>query len=359
VAVDRQRTGGGSGGGSAADRGGSGSLLTLPVSLCMLARVQNFTHRNRTNGGVIRRVIAPLSGAVTAAALVAAGVLIATSSAEPAKPAPDEYVIGQFNMAGGTTEYGTKGNAAPDALAAVVKDRKPALITMQETCRDWNRRLRKQLPDYTVVFGPVDNLARDRGSPAQCHHPTDFGNTVVLRKDLGFDKDTAAAHLLGSTSGDEYRQMLCVRSKSRKIVGCTAHLTPGGGRYLESRRREAAEAERILASRYADYTVIVGGDINDRPSSGVLDGFYHRDYKRGAHGALKEAGSPCGDSMKFKHRTADLPRNRYAQCRSGEPTHSRGKIDYLFVSPSVEVKGSSVNHSEQSDHRQLWARVVI
>lgn len=309
----------------------------------------------------IRRVIAPLSGVVAAAGLVAAGVLIASpdSGGEPAEASRDAYVIGQFNMAGGTTEHGGKGNAPPDALAEDVKDRKPAIVTMQETCRDWDERLEDRLPGYTVLFSPVRNLARNPGSPARCHHPTDFGNTIVFRDDLGFDKDDADVHQLGSTSGDEYREMVCVRSESRKLVACSAHLTPGDGEYLASRKRETAKVQRVLGSRYADSTVLLGGDINDLPLSGVLSRLYHRDYRHGARGAFKGAGGPCGDAMKPERRAAELPRARYAPCRSGEPTHSKGKIDYLFVSPSVRVESSGLSYSEHSDHKQLWARIEL
>ncbi|OEU90189.1 hypothetical protein DB35_02490 [Streptomyces abyssalis] len=312
--------------------------------------------------GAIRRVIAPLAG-VVAAGLVAAAVLVAGSDAEtrPEKPASSsgEYVIGQFNMAGGTTEHGGKKNGPPDAFAEDVKNRKPAFVAMQETCRDWDERLEDRLPGYTVLFSPVRNLARNPGSPARCHHPTDFGNTIVFRHGLGFDKDDTDVHQLGSTSGDEYREMVCVRSEPRKLVACSAHLTPAGGEFLDSRKREVATAEQVLTSRYEDYTVLLGGDINDLPLSATLDRLYDRGYGRGARGAFKEAASPCGDEMKPGRKAAELPRTRYAHCRSGEPTHSSGKIDYLFVSPSVRVESSSVSYSEHSDHKQLWARVGL
>jgi endonuclease/exonuclease/phosphatase family metal-dependent hydrolase len=311
--------------------------------------------------GAIRRVIAPLAGVVAAAGLVAAGVLIAgpDPGSRPAESGSGAYVMGQFNMAGGTTEYGGKANAPPDALAEDVKDRKPAFVTMQETCRDWDERLEDRLPGYTVLFSPVRNLAKNPGTPARCAHPTDFGNTIVFRDGLGFDKKDADVHQLGSTSGDEHREMVCVRSKPRKLVVCSAHLTPGEGEFLASRKREVAKVQRVLASRYADYTVLLGGDINDVPLSGVLDRLYNRDYKHGARGALKEAASPCGNAMKPERRAAELPRSRYTQCRSGEQTHSKGKIDYIFVSPSVRVESGSVSYSEQSDHKQLWARVDL
>ncbi|QPP07771.1 endonuclease/exonuclease/phosphatase family protein [Streptomyces bathyalis] len=309
--------------------------------------------------GVIRRVIAPLS-AVVVAGLVAAGVLLTGSDpGEPSEPEPDTFVIGQFNMAGGTTEYGDEGNTAPDALAEDVKDRKAAFLTMQETCQDWDERLEDRLPGYTVLFSPVDNLERNPGTPARCHHPTDFGNTIVFRNGLGFDKDDTDVHQLGSTSGDEYREMVCVRSEPRKLVVCSAHLTPSGGDYLASRKREVATVQRILTSRYKDYTVLLGGDINDLPLSGVLDRLYHPDYGHGARGAFKEASGPCLDAMKPERRAAQLPRARYAPCRSGQPSHSKGKIDYVFVSPSVRVRSGTLSHSEHSDHKQVWARLDL
>lgn len=308
-------------------------------------------------------MIASLSGVAMAAVLVTVGLLVARSGqgSEPAqsRPASGTYVIGQFNMAGGTTEHGSKGNPPADALAEDVKDRRPAFVTMQETCRDWDERLEKRLPGYTVLFSPVRNLARNPGSPARCHHPTDFGNTVVFRNDLGFDRDDADVHQLGSTDGDEYREMVCVRSEPRKLVACSAHLTPGGGKFLASREREVAKVQRVLDTRYGKYTVLLGGDINDLPLSGVLDRLYHRDYGHGARGGLKAAGSPCLDAMKPERRAAQLPRARYAPCRSGEPTHSKGRLDYLFVSPSVRVLSSGLSYAEHSDHKQLWARVRL
>ncbi|NLU75997.1 endonuclease/exonuclease/phosphatase family protein [Streptomyces sp. HNM0575] len=312
----------------------------------------------------IRRVIAPLSGVVVAAALVA-GALLAVGSgsgsgSQPARSSGGTYAVGQFNMAGGTTEHGGKHNEAPDALAEEIKDRRPLSVTMQESCRDWDERLKERLPGYTVLFSPVRNLEVDPGTPARCHHPTDFGNTIVFRKGLGFDRDDTDVHQLGSTDGDEYREMVCVRSEPRKLVVCSAHLTTGEGKYLASREREVKKVQRVLAG-YGDdgYTVLFGGDVNDLPLSGVLDHLYARGYGHGARGAFKEAASPCGNAVKPERRSAELPRSRYAPCRSGEPTHSKGKLDYIFVSPSVRVESSGLNFSEHSDHKQLWARIRL
>ncbi|WP_159052059.1 endonuclease/exonuclease/phosphatase family protein [Streptomyces niveiscabiei] len=294
------------------------------------------------------------------AALALAGILIGTgwapgaSAAEPAPAALTEHTIGQFNMAGGHAEYGPKGDEVPDALVRSVDDRRPAFMTLSEACRDWNARLESQLPDYTVVFHPVTNGS---GQIAQCKHPSDFGNAVLFRDDLGFDAATAVPHGLESPVGYEQREMLCVRSDSRRLAVCSAHLTVGDDRpHLDARRHEAAVAARILATEYAGYTRFLGGDLNDDPLSGATDNFYHPDYRRDAHGQFKEIDSPCGNEMKAGFWIRSLP-PVWIWCRSGESTHSQGKIDYLFVEPSLRVAWADATHATYSDHDPLWAGI--
>jgi endonuclease/exonuclease/phosphatase family metal-dependent hydrolase len=307
----------------------------------------------------MRRWVGALVGGVVVVGGVGvgAGVLVAQGADEPEPHGT--YVVGQFNMAGGTTEHGAEPTAPADAFAEDVRDRKPVFVAMQETCRDWDERLEKRLPGYTVVFSPVRNLARNPGSPARCHHPTDFGNTLLVKDGMGFETRKPDVHQLGSTDGDEYREMACVRSAERRLVFCAAHLTPGEGKLLTSRQREVATVARVLRTKYDGDTVVLGGDINDLPSSGVLGRLYHRDYGQGARGALKDASGPCGDAVKPEKRASQLPRSRYVPCRSGEPTHSKGKLDYLFVSSSVRVVSNEQAYSAHSDHKQVWARIRV
>ena len=46
-------------------------------------------------------------------------------------------------------------------------------------------------------------------------------------------------------------------------------------------------------------------------------------------------------------------------CRSGPATHSDGKIDYLFVTPSVRINGRSVTKARYSGHSLVWAIVAF
>ncbi|QKV96459.1 endonuclease/exonuclease/phosphatase family protein [Streptomyces sp. NA02950] len=302
----------------------------------------------------MRTHLALALGALLLGAGAAAGPPAAAT--EPAAPVAADETIGQFNMAGGNDEHGPKGDEVPDALVRSVEDRRPAFMTLEESCRDWTDRLRSRLPGYTVVFHAV--TAGD-GKPAQCKHPSDFGNAVLFRNDLGFDANTAVAHPLESPAGYEQREMLCVRSEARKTAVCGTHLTVGSdGPHLRARRHEASVAARILATDYAGYHRFLGGDLNDDPLSGATDNFYHPGYARGAHGEFKEADSPCGNEIKRGYWIWSIP-PRWVSCRSGESTHSQGKIDYLFTPPSVRVSWADATHASHSDHDPLWAGVAL
>ncbi|MEU4806948.1 endonuclease/exonuclease/phosphatase family protein [Actinosynnema sp. NPDC023587] len=231
-----------------------------------------------------------------------------------------------------------------------VEDRRPAFVTIQEACRDWNDRLENRLPGYSVAFHPVRG---GDGTTARCKHPSDFGNAVLVRDDLGFDVSRAVPHDLGSPDGYEKREVLCVRSESRRIVVCSTYLTVGNDdEPLRVRRQEAAKVKGILAD-YAGDTRFLGGDFNDDPLSAVADNFYHPNYEYGAHGEFKEADSPCGNEVKrgFRVWVAWIP------CRSGESTHDQGKIDLLFVPPAVHLDRADATHATHSDHDPLWAGV--
>ncbi|PKV83053.1 endonuclease/exonuclease/phosphatase family protein [Streptomyces sp. TLI_146] len=239
------------------------------------------------------------------AALALSGLLLGTGLAWPqvaaagaARPAATAEIIGQFNMAGGNSEHGGTGDEAADALVRSVKDRRPAFMTLQETCADWVARLKSQLADYSVAFHPVQQRAG--GPNSTCVHPSDFGNGVLVRNDLGFaDPDHPDIHPLQSPPDFEQREMQCLRSPSRALAVCTAHLTVGNdGKHLRARRHEASVAQGILATEYAGYTHFLGGDLNDDPLSGATDNFYALGYGRGAHGEFKEVGSPCRNDIK-------------------------------------------------------------
>lgn len=288
----------------------------------------------------MKRIIA----GTTALAMSILAIPVATAA--PAYAA-NNYTIGQFNMAGGNKDYGGPGDKAPDALVRLVKDRKPAWLTLQESCADWNDRIKNELgrmknelPEYEIAFHAVQE--RKDGPPAKCKHPADFGNSILLQKDFGFEP-VGKSHPLGSPSDKEQREILCIKAPAKKVAVCTIHLTHDNDK---ARRDEAAVAQKVLASQeYAGYRVFLGGDLNDDPRSEMASNFYHRDYGSGAHGHYKEVDSPCGNKPGA------------LGCRSGHPTLGDSKIDYIFISPSVNIVRAEIGKTQHSDHRLLWSDV--
>jgi endonuclease/exonuclease/phosphatase family metal-dependent hydrolase len=284
------------------------------------------------------------------AVLVMAALLVSVMAMSGRASAASAYQIGTFNMAGGHEDHGPKGDEAPDALIASIVDRQPAFITLQEACLDWVTRIDTELADYAVAF---DAVQLGDGSTAQCKHPSDFGNAIIYRTDFGVDSPPVASSLQ-SPAGSEQREMLCVASAWRKIVVCSAHLTAGSDDVV--REGEADVAKSILASSYPGYTKFVGGDLNAPPESGTTSRFYHPAYGSGASGEFKEVDGPCGNALG-------------TLCRSGELTHddwifeedrpTGEKIDYLFVSPWVEVRSADATEGIHSDHDPLWADITF
>lgn len=302
-------------------------------------------------------------------ALLTAGAL--TLLAAPATATETEFIIGQFNMAGGNSKLGTHGMEAPDALVTSVQSRgsRLAFVTIAEGCRDWMQRLRDRLPDYDVALEPIKGGTDNH--PVRCYHQRDNDqgdqvDAVLYRKDFLVDPKSEAFDL-GSPRSTEHRMMLCVKSAPRGVVVCSAHLS--ADKDPTNRRNEARVAAGILRDHYSGNIRILGGDFNDDPLSAVADNFYLPGYEHGARGEFKEVNSPCKNEVKegIDHGThTDVgPMQVHTPCRSGTPTFPRflgladEKIDYLFVPPSVTVHDSGPTSAKFSDHLPLWASVTI
>jgi endonuclease/exonuclease/phosphatase family metal-dependent hydrolase len=263
-------------------------------------------------------------GFVVALLVVAAAVTLGVAlTPSPPASAKTAYVIGQFNMAGGNEAFGNKIAEPPEALIGEVLTRRPLFITIQEACQDWMSSLDARLGQYSIAFDTV--RVSKFGRVARCQHPSDFGNAILYRDDLGIDQPLEAYDL---GTGDEptaapeleQREMVCVRSNRRKLAVCSAHLT---NRREEVRRDEARVAREIIRGRYAGYTVFFGGDLNDIPNSAVANTF--ADFKE-VDGASRI-------------------------------TMGRRKLDYLFVPKDVQVDFAEVTNNGRSDHAMLWAGI--
>ncbi|WP_433387142.1 GDSL-type esterase/lipase family protein [Micromonospora sp. KLBMP9576] len=289
----------------------------------------------------------------------------AAAAAPPANPQPSagaagmqSMIAGHFNMAGGHPQHGVKGDVVADALAADINRRVPRLgfLTINEGCLDWLERIEAQLPaTYTVRFDPIRGGS---GQVANCKHESPFGNAIIYNTGVLVDPQPVA-HDLGALEGAEKREMLCLRSIARMLVACTAHLV-ANSENVEQRRREAAEVKRVLATDYSSYTVVLGGDLNDSPGSKAASNLYHSGYGgipgSEAHGAFKEAFSPCRNEIKVYYLGTGGEQN---WCRGGANTHGFNKLDYMFVPPAAVVDSATVVSSPHSDHNQMWAELTL
>lgn len=300
----------------------------------------------------------------TLAASLACLTVLTTSASSvrtyggPAAGGAPGFVVATFNMGGGHPVYSHHA-AAPDALAAridgIERRRGPvAFVALQEACRDWVERLDRLLPGHIARFDPVLTTYR---ADIRCRNPI-FGNAVLYRADLGIDV-SPAGHRLDSPPPLEQREMLCVRSRARRLTLCTTHLSYNS---VAIRRIEMATARRVLDTGYAGDTKIVGGDLNDVPRSSAFDGFYRPAYGRASRGGFTEAGGRCGGNVRERAAPdgGDEPPSG-SFCRSGPATYGSGadakKLDYLFVSPELRIRGAGTAGTPYSDHRLLWAHL--
>jgi endonuclease/exonuclease/phosphatase family metal-dependent hydrolase len=298
-----------------------------------------------------------------------------TLLALPAR-ADTDYIIAQFNMAGGNSTFGTHGDEAPDALVTSVQSRagRLAFVTIEEGCRDWMEHLKQRLPDYDVAYDPIKGGTDNH--PVRCYHQRDNSNgdqvnAILYRRDFGIDSPLEVFDL-NTPREDEHREMICLRSAARQIVICAAHLTAGDSdKQLQERRDEARVAAGIVHDHFAGNTILLGGDFNDDPLSAVADNFYASGYGHGARGEFKEVDSPCGNDIREGYDGFEpgsdpgVPLPVHIVCRDGEITEpgflgfGDKKVDHLFVSPSVTVHDADATSAKYSDHIPLFATVTI
>lgn len=291
-------------------------------------------------------------------ALVAlAAVLAVPVPAQSAQVA--SYWGGSFNMDHGNGDYaGVNWTDRADAVIASIKSRQPAFLAVQETCYQWVTRIR----DATGYGAYIGGVAPSRGAAdRQCFNSGGggtFGNAVFFQKSFlpnAYPREhNLRTHDVKYADKIEQREMLCVVSDTVRRVVCSAHLTRDRSNNNNknepdrpaARAHEASVIKEDLRYWYSGYTVFLGVDANALPTEAPLNQLYHSSYGGGAGGSWKEATSPCDDQMA-------------PNCRSGPATHSDGKIDYLFVTPSVRINGRSVTKARYSGHSLVWAIVAF
>jgi endonuclease/exonuclease/phosphatase family metal-dependent hydrolase len=254
--------------------------------------------------------------AILAAALVAC-------SAAPAAAADQ---VGTFNMAGQAKNKG-KTAVAEDVMRSML-DRRPLVMTLQEVCYTQFHHLRAKLNSlYAGAFFKVPARRCKEGNAS-------FGNAVFWRR-ASLKVNYVKQYPLGSSPGLEQRQMGCVKSDQPRFVACSVHLTnPKDQATRQSQHREMAKVAETVNGWASKYPVVVSGDFNARPGELLMSALYQGVYGGGAAGLFREVSSPTA--------------------RRGEPSHDKGKLDYIFASPGLNPRGGDATKSLRSDHRPVW-----
>ena len=258
--------------------------------------------------------------------LNAVAVTLAATFVATAALAADPIRILVLNMHAGKDASGTSNL---DGIAALIRDRKPDLVLLQEVDLGTNRSGKVDQVDtlskatkYESAFAP-SLIDYDGGQ---------YGIALLSRGLIGY-RATIPLPVLpaqtraGGSHEPRVAQMaiLVVRGATWRVLN--THLDPssGGGRPQEM----TALVRAIHLQQAAGTPLVVGGDFNSTPEDPVLQPM------RAA--ALHDAWVECGSGDGFTY-PADHPTKR---------------IDYLWMSEGMHCASAEVLDTQISDHRPL------
>ena len=234
-------------------------------------------------------------------------------------------------MSGNSRNKGNQTDVADDVVNSLL-DRRPVAMMLQEACYVQFRHTRARLASlYAAAFFKVPGRTCENGGGS-------FGNALLWRRDALAVNHTKQ-YDLNSEAGLEKRQMGCLKSDRPRLVACTVHLS--NDTETDSQKRELAVVAQTTRGWATKYPVIVGGDFNGTEDGDPLDAMYLPDYGGGARGIFREID--------------DLG------ARAGEPTHEKGKYDYIFFTRGLRWHWGDATFSSggDSDHAPLWGALTI
>jgi endonuclease/exonuclease/phosphatase family metal-dependent hydrolase len=265
-----------------------------------------------------------------------------------APPAPDARAAGELELdVLHLNIYGHVGNADSDEevralvenLVQLIGDRQPDLVSLNEVCKSQADGLRDALAGRyrlyaSLAWWPAVTKPACGGS---------FGRAILVREDLARGGKPFVRQLPVDRQRDlAKRPIVCLAMWRVTTVFCTTHLTAGGG---EERDRERALQVEKIHRTFAPYNavgwnIILGADMNMRPSDPNLNSVYEPSYGDGAYGIYREA---------HPDRTTK------------EPTTDGGSpIDYIFVNNRpLSISTPTITEVEYSDHHVYEATVLL
>lgn len=257
------------------------------------------------------------------------------------------------NIAGGMLNYGRI--EALDKVEREIAESRPDVVMLQEVCQTQADAFMASHPAWDVEFrvtrpnhpkcGPLGHLLAS-------HHGLDD----VTETDLGHaDPGKSVTLLCGN-----------VKFKKRKgsVRACSTHLVARNDEDpADSDRRRALQVDALVKVLNPivknGKAVVLAGDLNSGPRKDTLDPIYR--LKRNGNwggGLFDEAdqGDPRREELRERGVTC-----AGSACRSGEPTHGRNKLDYVFFSHnriSGAIEGRVLG-TGKSDHNLYRASAVL
>ena len=131
---------------------------------------------------------------------------------------------------------------------------------------------------------------------------------------------------------------------------CSTHIAPLSAWSTDphTKQKEQITAVRQIVNGF-NHPVVLMGDFNTEPPSDKLDEIYHTTFGGNATGKFREADQ---DTPSYGGST--IP------CRCGAPTHSNGKIDFIFFTAHfAQISGGPSPTTTGSDHMILRGTVQI
>lgn len=277
-----------------------------------------------------------LGVAVALTALTVSAQLLSPAEANAA----DQYLkMIQFNACGSACYLGSI-TAAGD-ITNSIRSHGARIVTLNEMCLNQEDQIEIDAGLYgifTETNGPNSGLPVWNNNCAGGH----YGN-AILSDNLW--SQVATTWPLADPSTTEQRKLTCRETRYLHTIDlCVTHIAPTPTASRSHQINDVRyQADQQVLSHWA---TLLGGDFNSTPYSSYLNQIYNDAFPAG-YGLFAEIAKHCGSGGSID--------------RCGAPTHSTGKIDYVFVdgeggwrSPAAAVGQASV-----SDHDVLKGSIYL
>lgn len=193
------------------------------------------------------------------AALAAISLPIAHAAQAPA-PAPTpaaapagSFDVLQFNLCNSGFADCYSAGKAVDSAIAVIQQRRPDVVTLNEVCAQDITRLTSET-GYQWEFTPAGD--KITGGPMACKDGRgDYGIALLTHPDLGAAGQVVERQYAAQDGGNEQRVALCVPYS--KVAACTTHLSATDGQVAAQQCHELSEVAMSIGAQS-----VIGGDLN-------------------------------------------------------------------------------------------------